>query len=199
MNTSDETRIIQFPEDRAVGYIHMSDEDGGIPFFHGRFTREGELVGDTPVAGWHLLGEATGRVEVPTSGVILLEVLPEEARDLSWITALGADDVAAIWLGNTHVNDDQLRHLTHLTGIRWVNTENNGDVTDAGIAHLAPLQSIESLGVHWTRINGNTLRLLSTMPHLAFLDIWGCAGVDAASVVELQRALPGCEVRTEPG
>ena len=193
------TRTIQFPEDRAVGYIHMSDGDACIPFFHGRFTREGELVGDTPVAGWRFLGEARSQVEVPTSGVILLEVLPEAARDLSWLAALGANDLTAIWLGNTHVNDEQLQHLAHLTGLRWVNTENNGDVTDTGIAHLAALQSIESLGIHWTRITGDTLRLLSKMPHLAFLDIWGCAGVDAASIDALENALPGCEVRTEPG
>ena len=195
----DETRSIQFPEDRAVGHVHMSDGDGDIPFFHGRFTREGDLVGDTPVAGWRFLGEARSKVEVPASGVILLEVLPEEARDLSWLAALGADDVAAIWLGNTYVNDDQIRHLTHLTGLRWVNIENNGEVTDAGIAHLTGLRSIESLGIHWTRITGDTLRLLSKMPRLSFLDIWGCAGVDAASVDELENALPGCEIQTEPG
>lgn len=196
---SNETRTIQFPEDRAVGHLHTSDEDEGIPFFHGRFTREGELVGDTPVAGWRFLGEARSKVEVPASGAILLEVLPDAARDLSWIAARGADDVAAIWLGNTYVNDMQIRHLTHLTGLRWVNIENNGDVTDAGIAHLAGLQSIESLGIHWTRITGDTLRLLSKMPRLAFLDIWGCAGVDAASVEEFENALPGCVVQTEPG
>lgn len=194
---SDDTRTIQFPEDRAVGHVHISDGDGDIPFFHGRFTREGDLVGDTPVAGWRFLGEARSKVEVPATGVILLEVLPEEARDLSWIAALGADYVAAIWLGNTYVNDDQIQHLTHLTGLRWVNIENNGEVTDAGIAHLTALQSIESLGIHWTRITGDTLRLLSKMPRLVFLDIWGCAGVDVASVGELENALPGCVVQTE--
>ena len=196
---SDDMKSIQFPEDRAVGHVHMSDGDGGIPFFHGRFTREGDLVGDTPVAGWGFLGEARSKVVVPASGVILLEVLPEEARDLSWLAALGADDVAAIWLGNTYANDDQFRHLAHLTGLRWINIENNGEVTDAGIAHLTALRSIESLGIHWTRITGDTLRLLSKMPRLVFLDIWGCAGVDAASVDELEKALPGCVVQTGPG
>lgn len=191
------SRAMRFPDDRLMGYIHMSERDGPIPFFHGRFTKAGELVGDTPVEEWRLLGEARSSVRVPATSAVLLEVLPEEARDLSPLGDLDAEDLAAVWMGNTHVNDEQLRHLSHLTGLRWLNIENNGDITDAGIAHLAGLHSLESLGAHWTRITGKSLGYLLEMPRLAYLDIWGCAGVPAETVEEFTKGLPRCTVRTD--
>jgi hypothetical protein len=193
---SDDERIIEFPDDRLLGYLHVKEGDGPWEF-HGRFKKEGGLLDDTENPGWRLLGEARASVGVPETGAILLEVLSEEARDLSPLLALNADDLAAIWLGNTFVNDDQLRHLSHLTGLRWIDVQNNGEITDAGIAHLVNLTSLQVFGAHWTRITGDSLKLLSNMPHLTYVDIWGCEGVPAAAVEEFEKAMPTCVVRTD--
>ncbi len=164
--------------------------------FHGRFKKNGDLLEDTHNPTWRLLGEARSSVEVPEDSVILLEVLPEAARDLSPLSALNADDLAAIWLGNTYVNDEQLSHLARLTGLLWIDVQNNGDITDTGIAHLSELRSLQVFGAHWTRISAVSLQCLSKMSGLTHLDIWGCE-IPAAAVEEFKRALPNCAVRTE--
>ena len=94
--------------------------------------------------------------------------------DLSPLANLDSDDLAAIWLGNTHANDQQLSHLAGLNGLLWIDVQNSGDITDAGIAHLAELKSLESFGAHWTRISAASLAVLRKMPNLKFVDIWGC-------------------------
>ena len=164
--------------------------------FHGRFKKDGDALGDTHNPGWRLLGEAKGKVEVPGDSIILLEVLPQEARDLSPLSALNADDLAGIWLGNTYVSDEQVSYLAHLTGLLWIDVQNNGDITDGGIAHLSQLRSLQVFGAHWTRISAVSLRYLSKMSGLTYVDIWGCE-IPAEAVEEFKKALPKCTVRTE--
>ena len=76
--------------------------------------------------------------------IILLDVLPEAAPDLSPLSAPTADDLATIWLGSTYVNDEQLSYLARLTELLWIDVQNTGDITDTGIASLSRLRSVQA-------------------------------------------------------
>ncbi|HEY8241443.1 MAG TPA: hypothetical protein VIH35_08350 [Kiritimatiellia bacterium] len=186
-------RTLRFPEGSPLGYLHT--RQGGYPYsFHGRFKKEGGLLEGTDNPGWTLHGEARGAVTVDAD-VVLLEVLAEPARDLSPLAKLKPGDLDALWLGNTWANDDQLRHVAHLTGLRWIDLQNNMAITDAGMAHLAGLASLVHLGMHWTKVTGAGLRHVYGRTNLQFLDIWGCP-VSAEAVAEFKARFPNCNVRT---
>jgi len=188
-------KTIEFPANRSIGYVHFQQSD--VPAsFHGRFNLDGSLLPDTFNPIWQLIGAAQGIVELPQHGVVMLEVMPEEARDLSPLSSFAPNDLDAIWLGNTYASDDQLIHLAHLTGLLWIDLQNNGNITDAGVAHLRGLKSLRSFGAHWTRISALTMEYLAEMPELTYIDIWGCE-IPTQAVDEFKIKLPKCEVRTE--
>ncbi len=191
---SHKLRVLTFPNDRLIGYLHLKEAEG-LMEFHGRFKKDGDLLEGTCNAGWRMVGEAKGNVEVPQANKILLEVLPQEACDLSPLSALNADDLAGIWLGNTYVNDEQLSYLAHLTGLGFIDVQNNGDITDEGIAHLSKHRFLKVFVAHWTRISAVSLEYLSKIDELTYVDIWGCE-IPAETVEEFQKALPKCTVRT---
>lgn len=155
------TREIRFAADRSLGFVHV--REGDYPFsFHGRYAKKGD--GPAGLDGnedWTLVGEAQGVVVVPADRSVMLEVLAESARDLSSLSTLAPDSINAIWLGNTWVDDEQLVHLSRLTGLQWLDIQNNGQITDNGIAQLRPLRSLRSLGLHWTRIYRQEHRCVS--------------------------------------
>ena len=188
-------RVIEFPSDRLLGYLHIKEGDGPLDF-HGRFGKDGSLVEGIENSQWRLFGEARSGVEVPEGSKLLLEVLPEEARDLSPLSALRADDLAAIWLGNTFVDDDQLVHLAGLKELLWIDLQNNGNITDRGIAHISSLRSLEVFGAHWTRISAATLQHLSMMPSLTYVDVWGC-DIASEALEDFKKSFPNCTVRTD--
>jgi hypothetical protein len=188
------TRRLRFPEPIGFGYLHT--RRGGYPYtFHGRYKKEGGLLEDTENPGWKLLGEAVGEQTV-TSDCVLLEVLAEPAKDLSPLSALNPDDLEGIWLGNTLVDDSQLHHIRHLTGLQWLDVQNNGNITNAGIAQLVGLNSLRFLGMHWTRVTDEGLRYLYTMKELRNVDVWGCE-IGTEAIAELKSHLPNCSIRTE--
>lgn len=184
-------RTLKFPEDASLGFLHT--RQGGYPYsFHGRYKKEGGLLDGIDNPGWELHGEARGEQSV-TGDCVILEVLADPAKDLSSLSKLKPDDLDALWLGNTWVDDAQVQHIRHLTGLRWLNIENNFNITDAGIVHVAGLQSLVHLGIHWTRVTDAGLRQLS---ELQFLDVWGCP-ITSGAIVEYRSRFPNCKVRVE--
>jgi hypothetical protein len=125
-------RVLHLPEDRSIGYLHVRNT--GYPYdFHGRLRKDGGVLEDASNPGWTTVGEARGAVRVPVDHTVLLEILPEVARDLSILDNIDPDSLDAMWLGNTYVDDGQLAHLRHLTELEWVDIQNNGRITDHGI------------------------------------------------------------------
>lgn len=187
------TRTLRFPPETSLGYLHT--RQGEYPYsFHGRYKKEGGLLEGTDNPGWNLHGEALGEQKI-TADCVLLEVLAEPARDLSPLSNLNKDDLDGIWLGNTWVDDAQLDHVKHLTGLRWIDIQNIGKITDAGIARIAGLIMLLHLGLHWTRMTDTGLRLLYGMKDLQFLDVWGCP-ISSDALSELKSHLPNCRIRT---
>ena len=67
---SDPDRVVTFPNDRLIGYLHAHEGDGALDF-HGRFKKEGGFLDDTQNPNWRLIGEARGDVNVPANRKIL--------------------------------------------------------------------------------------------------------------------------------
>ncbi|MGI9517112.1 MAG: hypothetical protein ACR2NP_08710 [Pirellulaceae bacterium] len=187
---------IHFPATRQIGFLHTTLDDGRPWSFHGRYSLEGELFPDIENPGWEILGEACGVIEIPDDRRVLLEVLPDEARDLSPLAELPADALDGLWLGNTRVDDEQLRFAGGLTALRWIDVQNNGMITDTGVNHLRELTSLVSFGAHWTRISTSTMEWLATLPDINYVDIWGCE-IPPNAFEAFCRARPDCQVRVE--
>jgi hypothetical protein len=189
------TRVLAFPDDASVGCLH--GRTGPYPYeFHGRFKKEGGVLEDTDNPGWDIIGAAKGEIAVSAEVTVLLEIQPEAGRDLSFLRRLAADDLDAIWLGNTFADDSQLVHLTHLSGLEWLDIQNNGAITDVGLARINDIANLVHLGMHWTRITDSTLEKMSDMERLQYLDIWGCE-ISETAVTQFKQGHPNCQVRTK--
>ena len=143
----------------------------------------------------------------------------EPITDESLATFWGRDRVFELWLNDTQVGDDGLRHLrgcsmlealvldntqvtgsglAHLTGLaklEYVGLE-GCPITDEGIATIGDLAALERLNLSETQITDAALGHLKSLSKLERLYLSGTS-VTAAGVEELQRALPDCEVHWE--
>ena len=85
-----------------------------------------------------------------------------------WVEAGNFQDVTAVSLGGPKVSDADLAHLTELTSLQTLYLYKT-EVSDAGLAHLKSLTKLKYLNLAHTRVTD--------------------AGVEA-----LQRALPNCAI-----
>lgn len=189
------SRSLAFPKDRTAVCLH--GRTAGYPYdFHGRFKREGAVLADTDNPGWRIIAEARGTVVVPPGTITLLEILPDAARDLSFLQSIKSEDLDGLWLGNTFVNDDGLDHIAHLIGLEWLDIQNNGAITDGGLTRLHARTALRHLGLYWTRISDTGLDNLPDLSHLTYLDIWGCR-VSSEAPIRFENRHPDCRIRTE--
>jgi beta-lactamase regulating signal transducer with metallopeptidase domain/Leucine-rich repeat (LRR) protein len=130
-----EGRTVRFPEDRSLGKLKMRD-DGAYTHWD---------------AGWEPLGEARGTVRVPEGKQLRLEIFYETAPDLSSLTDLEPDDLYHVMLWHTAARDDDLRHLTHLTGLQGLGLE-RAHITDNALKHLSAMTSLKHLDLSGTPI-----------------------------------------------
>lgn len=137
-----------------VGYAHRMALIGRIEYLHGLVETE------TVSPDWllSLLGKERVRGFEPIVGVDLgsvanavRQVDPELPRHLP------------------PIGDKQLRVLRGLSSLRKLNL-NEGNITDAGLAHLRDLRQLEELGLCGTQVSRQgILRLVEHMPHLKTL------------------------------
>ena len=157
-------REIAFPDDRAVGTVYT------------RPVAEGEerlsVYGDS----WQRVGEARGDVAVSVGHEVRLDVAAAAHDDLAFFAALRPEDLHAVRLGDAEIEDDQLRHLAHLTGLQLLDLE-SATLTDAAAPHLGKLTGLrkvdlEAFGVerHGFGVGDDTARALAALPHLEWLD-----------------------------
>ncbi|MBB4639615.1 hypothetical protein FHS01_005693 [Longimicrobium terrae] len=84
-----------------------------------------------------------------------------------------------------------------LPGLRHIITDGNtGGVTDAAVAHLAALGSLETLDLEWSAITDASLAVLAGLPALQWVDLGSVAAVTAEGLNALRAARPNLEIET---
>jgi len=90
--------------------------------------------------------------------------------------------------------DDDLDHLTGLSGLESLTISYSPGVTDAGLVHLGKLTKLESLRLNGcTNVGDDGLKHLKKLSRLKRL-IVSETSVTNEGVERLQRALPHCEI-----
>ena len=166
---------------------------------------------------WDELVESSANGPMYAAGFMPVRAMAEEPiTDESLATLWGRDRVFELYLHDTQVGDDGLRHLegcsmlealvvdntrvtgaglVHLTGLPNLShlSLDACPVTDEGITGIGGLAALECLRLPHTQITDAALAHLKGLPKLKKLELNGTS-VTAAAVEEFQRARPDCEI-----
>jgi len=115
--------------------------------------------------------DARGEVRVPRSTRLSL-LWDGPGDDLSLLDGFAADDFEELNFGKTFtLIDDQLAHVSRLHGLRSL-ALNDNLISDAGVAHIAPLTGIEELWLSCgPGLTSAGLRYLQDFHGLRLLDV----------------------------
>jgi uncharacterized membrane protein len=81
-------------------------------------------------------------------------------------------------IAGTNFGDAQLARLTPLAlNLRWLDLAGTG-ITDAGLAHLAPMRNLAKLHLERTAVTDAGLAALGELPELEYLNLYGTAITD---------------------
>jgi hypothetical protein len=92
------------------------------------------------------------------------------------------------------ITDDDLAQLAGMTKLKELNLEQCSGITNAGMANLLKIPSIQILNLKQTKIDDAALEELAKMPNLVDLNIANTAVTDAG-VEKFKAAKPKCEVK----
>lgn len=173
------TRVLHFPNEHAVGRLKVRDVNSENSSYQNMLS----------LPHWELLGQAQGDMIVPAGKVLKLEVY-SDIIDISFLSQLESNDLAALSLDRTNILDEDLVHLKRLTGLQALGLGSTNQVDGSGLVHLTGLQSLkelslfhcqisdtalvhisrlkalERLTLHWTQIEGSGLVHLSDLTSL---------------------------------
>lgn len=91
----------------------------------------------------------------------------------------GLSNLEVLTISGNKISDAGLKHLQELTKLRRLGIRNSShqdsrmEITDEGLAQLAPLRELRSLDLVGTAVTGEGLRHLSNFPHLESLFLSG--------------------------
>jgi hypothetical protein len=145
--------VIQFPEDKSMGILYILDSDN---------------VDTSSYEDWQMHCEAVGHVTVPAGKVLRLDISKKAGKDLSPLSKLRPDDLMMLFCNDVEIPDDELRHISHLTGLQELYMDNTG-ILGTGLKYLATLTSLKKLRFTYTHIGDNELAYLSDLPSLKSL------------------------------
>ncbi len=152
-------RVLHFPTDRAMGVVYW--RPASDRFMYALYDKE-----------WKRLGDAQGEVRVPANADVKLAVSKAASTDLSGLDALAPGDIQVLGLDATDVDDDGLRHVGRLTGLRILSLEQTR-ISDAGVQHLSGLTglheiNLEAFGVdrQGFGVGDEAMKVLAKMPEL---------------------------------
>jgi hypothetical protein len=122
--------------------------------------------------------------------------LPRSVTDGDLETLKDLKDLRQLELESTElITDRGLAHLTSLT-LKELTLVGNENVTDAGVASIANIETLESLDLHnCARLTNSAIDALKRLPNLRKIKIFGTK-IDR---YEFKTAIPNCEVIDEPG
>ena len=107
------------------------------------------------------------------------------AESLAGLGALAPDGLWGLHAEGSLVNDHELRFLSPLTGLQFLDLTDTA-VTDAGLVHLLGLENLETISLWDTAVTDDGVQLLARLPRLRQLGL-GNTSVSDAGLRALQR------------
>jgi Leucine-rich repeat (LRR) protein len=150
------THRVHFPSDRSMGTLYVLDWD---------------RLETSSYSDWELLCEATGDVTVPAGKALRLNLNKDAGDDLSPLSALEPNDLQMLFCYGVEIVDDELRHLSRLTGLRELYLRDTG-ILGTGLKYLSGLHALRKIRVDNTHVGDNELAYLSNLPSLESLNLW---------------------------
>ena len=151
------TRVLYFPADRSLGTIFIRD------------ARTDWVLTDV-LNDWQEFAEARGKIEIAAGKEARLDVSAEGAKDLSALASLSADDLRAILFLRSKADENCLKQVGRLTGLRYLRIQGD-EVTDEGIAHCAGLRELISLTADLTKVTDKGLKVIGRLSSLQNLQV----------------------------
>lgn len=161
-----ETRALHFPRDHSLGIV---------------FAEDWKVLETRDDAHWQALGEAMGVVSVPAGRAVRLDLSRDEGKDLSPLAALEPNDLQMLSCESVELDDDDLKHLAHLTGLREIDL-GGATIHGTGLKHLAGLKLLKCLWLNETQVGDNELACLVGLPSLRGLGLSQTPTNDAGMV-----------------
>lgn len=167
------TKVLYFPEDQIVGSVSIR-ENGNYDI-------------NSTAYNWTRLGHAVGQVEIPAHHQVKLSIKPDAARDLVFLRKLDPNDISVLNLTSCQVNDVNLQHVAHLTGLDSLVLART-EISDQDLMALNRLSRLRYLGMSSTSIGDEGLTHLAKCPSLAFIRLHGTRITDhgLAALSQLQ-------------
>ena len=103
----------------------------------------------------------------------------------------------SLQLHHCGVGDDDLAPLAGMPKLKslFVSSQFNGRLTDAGLKHLVPIQTLESLKLaEFVVTSDGRLDVLTKLSRLKTLELFK-VGVSAANIEKLRTAMPKTEIK----
>lgn len=151
------SRMVHFPEGRAVGRLMIRDANFGQPF--------------TTVFVWDVLCQAQGDATVPAGKELKLEVYRDET-DISFLAELGPNDLQGLSLRRTALFDEDFVHLKDLTGLLALDISSMEQIDGSGLAHLVNLQALKELSCFNSTVSDPALEHISQLHSLEQLTLY---------------------------
>lgn len=112
-------------------------------------------------------------------------------KDLTELNDVG-NQVVSIDMGNSEVEDDDLKSLRQFPHVQKLHLQNNA-IRDEGVKHLKDLRFLDVLNLSGTKISSKTLDEISGWQNLKKLYLYNTA-VSEESVTALRKSRPGLDV-----
>jgi hypothetical protein len=129
----DQTKIIQFPEDRSLGVLYVAPSE--IQSRENFFWFGPEFV---------KLGFAQGRVEVPPHTLVRLDVSVDACSDLSPLSQIPPDSIHGLYFNINANPSEQFGHIGKLTGLQFLSFR-SVPLSDGRLLKLVGLANLEQL------------------------------------------------------
>jgi hypothetical protein len=96
--------------------------------------------------------------------------------------------IEEVYLEQCRLADSDLRPLGQLKKLKRLTLRFSGDLTGAGIAHLAGLENLETLRIEYqNKLGDDALATIAALPKLKVLELRDCFALTAAGVAKLAR------------
>ncbi len=125
---------------------------------------------------------------------VTLHLADQDVTDahLDHVVQLGGAGVVWLNLAGTKITDAGLAKLAGLKSLEKLHLEKTG-ITDAGLAHLAGLSKLTYLNLYGTKITDAGLNHLKGLKNLKRLYVWQ-TGVTQAGIQQIESQIPGLKV-----